>query len=138
MSICNEVLRIASNERILHLKLHFPLRPPFSGKKLYLWDWSIVPEPGPRFENFVASQLLKYCHFREDTEGYRMNLRFLRDTDKREVDFVVLEDGKPCLRLNARQEKRTSTLPSIILWKGQKYRNFTRSTREKGILKKMG
>ena len=64
-------------------------------QKLYLWDWSIVPEPGPRFENFVASQLLKHCHFKEDTEGYRMDLRFLRDTDRREVDFVVLEEGKP-------------------------------------------
>ena len=64
-------------------------------QKLYLWDWSIVPEPGPRFENFIASQLLKYCHFREDTEGYRMDLRFLRDTDGREVDFVVLEEGRP-------------------------------------------
>jgi predicted AAA+ superfamily ATPase len=64
-------------------------------QKLYLWDWSIVPEPGPRFENFIASHLLKYCHFREDTEGYRMDLRFLRDTDRREVDFVVLEEGKP-------------------------------------------
>jgi len=64
-------------------------------QKLYLWDWSMVPDPGPRFENFIASQLLKYCHFREDTEGYRMDLRFLRDTDRREVDFVVLEEGKP-------------------------------------------
>jgi len=64
-------------------------------QKLYLWDWSLVPESGPRFENFIASQLLKYCHFIEDTEGYRMDLRFLRDIEKREVDFVVLEDGKP-------------------------------------------
>lgn len=64
-------------------------------QKLYLWDWSLVPESGPRFENFVASQLLKYCHFIEDTEGFRMDLRFLRDTDKREVDFVVLKEGSP-------------------------------------------
>ncbi len=64
-------------------------------RKLYLWDWSGVPDPGARFENFVASQLLKYCHFMEDTEGYRMELRFLRDTDKREIDFVVLKDKKP-------------------------------------------
>ena len=64
-------------------------------QKLYLWDWSLVPEPGSRFENFIASQLLKYCHFMEDTEGFRMDLRFLRDTDKREVDFVVLKEGRP-------------------------------------------
>jgi len=64
-------------------------------KKLYLWDWSVVPEQGPRFENFIASHLLKYCHFVEDTEGFKMDLKFLRDTDKREVDFVVLRDEKP-------------------------------------------
>ena len=45
-------------------------------QKLYLWDWSLIAEPGARFENFIASQLLKYCHFLEDTEGFRMDLRF--------------------------------------------------------------
>ncbi len=64
-------------------------------QKLYLWDWSSVEGTGPRFENCVASHLLKYCHFIEDTEGWRMELRFLRDTDGREVDFVVLRDRKP-------------------------------------------
>ena len=63
--------------------------------KLYLWDWSSVAEKGPRFENLVACQLLKYCHHEEDTQGYRMELRFIRDTDRREVDFVVLRDGAP-------------------------------------------
>ena len=63
--------------------------------KLYLWDWSQVPAHGPRFENLVACQLLKYCHHQEDTEGFAMELRFLRDTDRREVDFVVLRDGEP-------------------------------------------
>jgi predicted AAA+ superfamily ATPase len=64
-------------------------------RKLYLFDWSQVPDVGARFENLVAAQLLKYCHFMEDTEGFRMELRYLRDTDKREVDFVVLKDRKP-------------------------------------------
>jgi uncharacterized protein len=64
-------------------------------QKLYLWDWSSVVDDGARFENLVASQLLKYCHHQEDTEGHRMELRYLRDTDGREVDFVVLRDKKP-------------------------------------------
>lgn len=64
-------------------------------QKLFLWDWSPALTDGARFENLVASQLLKYCHFLEDTEGHKMELRFLRDTDKREVDFVVLKDRKP-------------------------------------------
>ena len=64
-------------------------------QKLYLWDWSAVPGKGSRLENFIASQLLKYCHFLEDTQGFRMDLRFIRDTDKREVDFVVLKENHP-------------------------------------------
>jgi predicted AAA+ superfamily ATPase len=64
-------------------------------KKLYFWDWSQSPEGGPRLENMVACQLLKYCHWREDTEGHVMELRYLRDTDKREVDFVVVCGGRP-------------------------------------------
>ena len=63
--------------------------------KLYLWDWSQTPERGERFENLVACHLLKYCHRLEDTEGHRMELRFVRDTDRREVDFVVIRDGDP-------------------------------------------
>lgn len=64
-------------------------------KKLYLWDWSSVTSEGARFENMVANHLLKYCHFIEDTQGDVMELRFLRDTDKREIDFVVLKNKKP-------------------------------------------
>lgn len=75
-------------------------------QKLYLWDWSVVEDPGARFENLVASQLLKYCHFVEDTEGWRMDLRFLRDTDRREVDFVVLRDRKPQFAVEVKTGER--------------------------------
>ena len=63
--------------------------------KLYFWDWSQVRNQGECFENLVACHLLKYCHHLEDTEGDRMELRFLRDTDRREIDFVVLRNQKP-------------------------------------------
>jgi predicted AAA+ superfamily ATPase len=71
-------------------------------QKLYLWDWSQVPRSGPRFENLVGSHLLKYCHHLQDTEGHQMELRYLRDTDKREVDFVVLKDGAPVFAVEAK------------------------------------
>jgi predicted AAA+ superfamily ATPase len=63
--------------------------------KLYLWDWSEVENQGARFENMVAGHLLKYCHMLEDTQGHRMELRYIRDTDLREIDFVVLKNKKP-------------------------------------------
>ena len=75
-------------------------------KKLYLWDWSSVEAPGPRFENMVASQLLKYCHYIEDTQGYAMELRYLRDTDKREIDFVVVKDKKPIFAVECKSGER--------------------------------
>ena len=64
-------------------------------QKLYLWDWSEVENPGTRFENMVAGHLLKTCHYLEDTEGDKYELRYLRDTDKHEVDFVVMKNKKP-------------------------------------------
>jgi uncharacterized protein len=63
--------------------------------KLYLWDWAEIENPGAKFENFVASQLLHYCHFQEDVNGYNMELRYIRDTSGREIDFVVIKDKKP-------------------------------------------
>jgi predicted AAA+ superfamily ATPase len=74
--------------------------------KLYLTDWSRIKMDGERFENFVACHLLKYCHFIEDTQGYKMELRFLRDTDKREIDFVVLKEGIPLFAVECKSGER--------------------------------
>ncbi|MEA2626451.1 MAG: uncharacterized protein QOD06_2496, partial [Candidatus Binatota bacterium] len=87
-------------------------------RKLYLWDWSMVEEPGARFENLVASHLLKLCHFLEDTEGHRMELRFLRDTDGREVDFVVLRDRKPLFAVETKIGER-GVSPAIRYFKAR-------------------
>ena len=54
----------------------------------------------------VAGHLLKYCHFVEDSEGYAMELRFLRDTDGREIDFVVVRDGRPELAVECKSGER--------------------------------
>ncbi|RLC25705.1 MAG: ATP-binding protein [Deltaproteobacteria bacterium] len=85
-------------------------------RKLYLWDWSVVQDPGARFENLVASQLLKYCHFVEDTEGFRMELRFLRDTDRREVDFVVLKEKKPLFAVECKSGEKNVN-PSVFYFR---------------------
>ena len=76
-------------------------------RKLYFWDWSQTPDPGPRFENLVACHLLKYCHYLEDTQGHRMELRFIRDTDRREVDFVVLQDNEPAFAVECKTGERS-------------------------------
>jgi predicted AAA+ superfamily ATPase len=75
-------------------------------QKLYFRDWSRVENPGARFENLVACHLLKYCDLLEDAEGFRMELRYLRDTDGREVDFVVLRDGSPEFAVECKRSER--------------------------------
>lgn len=82
-------------------------------QKLYLWDWSVITDPGARFENLVASQLLKYCHYLEDTQGYKMELRYLKDTDNREVDFVLLKDSKPQFAVEAKLSDSAGVSPQL-------------------------
>jgi predicted AAA+ superfamily ATPase len=75
-------------------------------QKLYFWDWAQVEDPGARFENLVACHLLKYCHFVEDSMGEKMELRFLRDRDLREIDFVVLKNKKPLFAVECKSGER--------------------------------
>jgi predicted AAA+ superfamily ATPase len=63
--------------------------------KHYHLDWTAVSEMGLRFENLVAFHLLKWVFFLQDSEGSNLELRYFRDVDKREVDFVVVEDSVP-------------------------------------------
>lgn len=76
-------------------------------KKLYMWDWSLCEDTAARFENIVASNLLKYCHRQEDWEGDRMELTFVRDSQKREIDFVVLRNKKPLLAVECKSGEQS-------------------------------
>jgi len=64
-------------------------------QKHYHFDWSQVKNDGARFENMVACHLIKWAHFRQDSQGDDIELRYFRDVDAREVDFIVVENGKP-------------------------------------------
>jgi predicted AAA+ superfamily ATPase len=66
-------------------------------QKHYHFDWSVVPDPTLRFENLVASHLLKWVHYQVDAAGRNLELRYFRDIDGREADFVVIEDRHPSI-----------------------------------------
>ena len=66
-------------------------------QKHYHFDWSLVPSEPARFENLIASHLLKWAHFEQDARGRDIELRYFRDTDGREVDFVIVEGRRPRL-----------------------------------------
>ncbi len=65
--------------------------------KVYFYDTGRIPvdnESG-RFENLTACALLKHNHFLEDTQGQQRGLFYLRDKQKKEVDFLLVKDIKP-------------------------------------------
>ena len=64
-------------------------------QKHYHFDWTLVTDMSLRFENLVACALLKWVHFQQDTQGEEWDLRYFRDIDGREVDFILLHNNKP-------------------------------------------
>lgn len=63
--------------------------------KVYFFDnGDVIGDEGARFENLVATLLLKQLHYLEDNQGYRYELRYIRDKEGREVDFAILKEGR--------------------------------------------
>ncbi|RPI09289.1 MAG: ATP-binding protein [Zetaproteobacteria bacterium] len=66
--------------------------------KWFLRDWSGIQDPGARAETFVACHLLKSVEGWEDLGIGEFELRYVRDREKREVDFLIVRNRKPwCL-----------------------------------------
>ena len=84
--------------------------------KAYMWDWSLVPDRAARFENLVASHLLKLCHHLEDSEGHPLALRYIRDREGREVDFLVAAGRKPWLLVEVKLAE-TKVDPAVVHFK---------------------
>jgi len=63
--------------------------------KWFLRDWASIEDEGDRAETFVACHLLKAVDCWSDTGLGKFELGYLRDKEKREVDFLVVRDGKP-------------------------------------------
>lgn len=61
-------------------------------QKHYHLDWTLPPSDAQRFENMVAVHLKKWVDFEVDTKGRALDLRYFRDVQGREVDFVIVEN----------------------------------------------
>ena len=83
--------------------------------KHYHFDWTLIKETGKRFENLVACHLLKWCFFMQDTQGSEIELRYFRDVDKREVDFVIIEDGMPIYFIECKKNSKKVSGPLYYL-----------------------
>jgi len=63
--------------------------------KWFLNDWAGIEDPGDKAETFVGCHLLKAVEGWNDIGMGKFQLAYLRDKSQREVDFIVVKNGKP-------------------------------------------
>ncbi|MFH0962724.1 MAG: AAA family ATPase [Planctomycetota bacterium] len=96
-----------------NLHLGFLVRPWFRSvsrslrkePKWFLRDWAAIEDPGDKAETFVGCHLLKAVEGWSDMGLGRFELGYLRDKEKREVDFLVVRDGKPWFLVEVKQSE---------------------------------
>jgi predicted AAA+ superfamily ATPase len=63
--------------------------------KIYFFDTGMVRgDVGARYENAVATLLLKHSQFRRDASGKDATVHYIRTKDGAEVDFALAEDNQ--------------------------------------------
>jgi predicted AAA+ superfamily ATPase len=87
--------------------------------KYYLWDWSQVDDQGARAENLVASALLKAVHWWTETGQGNFGLHFIRDKQKREVDFLLTRDQQPWILLEVKSSEKAELSASLNYFQQQ-------------------
>ena len=86
--------------------------------KWYLRDHAMVEDTGKRTETLIACHLLKAVDYYRD-EGFGVfELRYLRDKDKREVDFLIVRDKKPWVLVEAKHADRDLS-PALAYFQAQ-------------------
>ena len=81
--------------------------------KVYLYDWSLVKNIGARYENIIAVHLYKYVMFHNDTGADEYGLFFVRDKDKKEVDFLVVKNDEPWLLVEVKSSSKVAISKSL-------------------------
>lgn len=72
-------------------------------KKLYFFDWSLLSDSGSRFENMLAVSLLKMAARFNETGLGSYEICYIRDREKRELDFVLVKDNRPVALIEAKK-----------------------------------
>lgn len=105
--------------------------------KTYLFDWVEIEDEGIRFENLVALHLLKATRLWKATGEVELDLNYVRDKEKREVDFVLSQKGRPLVLIECKASELNLS-PSLIYF--QKKLNIPKAIQvvhQPGICKKL-
>ena len=82
-------------------------------KKYYLFDYARIKDDASRFENMVACELWRVVTLWNDLGLAEFSLHFIKDKEKREVDFLVVKDGVPFLLIETKRSDKQPAKPLI-------------------------
>ena len=94
-----EILYLGFRIKPFHRKIHRAVK---KEQKWYFYQWTFVRDPSLRFENYIATQLAAACAAWSEQGHGVWELCYLRDQDRREVDFVIVKDLKPQVLIEAK------------------------------------
>ena len=94
-----EILYLGFGLKPYHRKIHRAVK---MEAKWYFYQWTFPEDRGTRFENYIAIQLAAALSSWSERGFGRWELFYLRDQDKREIDFLICRDLQPVALVEAK------------------------------------
>jgi predicted AAA+ superfamily ATPase len=91
-----------------HRKIHRAVK---KEQKWYFYQWTMNHDHGALFENYLAVQLLTACQYWRDQGHGTWELYYLRDQDRREVDFVICKNLRPVVLVEGKSRETDFPTP---------------------------
>lgn len=73
--------------------------------KYYFYDWTFAEKKGARFENMLAVMLLRLVNRFNELGLGNYELRYVRNKEKEEIDFLIIKNNKPFALLEAKENE---------------------------------
>lgn len=71
-------------------------------RKYYMYDYGSINDIGAKYENFVALELLQFIEYWNCMGEGEFELRYLKNKEQQEIDFILMLDGKPFFIIEAK------------------------------------
>lgn len=76
-------------------------------RKYYMYDYGSISDKGAKFENFVALELLQFIEYWNYMGEGEFDLRYLRNKEQHEIDFILMLNGKPLFIIEAKNSEES-------------------------------
>jgi predicted AAA+ superfamily ATPase len=80
-------------------------------KKWYFINWYYAAGEAARLENMVAALLYRTCLSLTDNGYGSFRLHFVRTVDKKEIDFLIVREGRPVLAVEVKSTDQSLSRP---------------------------